>query len=811
MTDLTLFATQDLTAAQTLSQQLFGRSDFFTQLGAFLSLVFQGLGLGLLISIPIGIGLSRIPKYATPFLSAFALLQTIPSLAFLGFCISVLAIVKTDLAIVVAIIYSLFPIILNTYTGIGQVDPRIRDAAKGMGLTGFQVLVQVELPLALPVILDGVRTGAVYAIGMITIAALAGAPGFGGYITAGITVGNISLILLGVVPILIITALLFLGLTGITMLAKRGGSLGLVLGAGLIALMASYGLTQVAVTKIAEQFSQPSTITGGLDETERVELSLGQTWERARDFGWQTFRFVSVVIRGIGLALLLGLPIGIVLTRFENLAQPVISALALIQTIPSLALLGLAIAILPLIGVNAAIFATVVYCLFPIVLNTSTGISQVDARTKDAAKGMGMTDWQVLTKVEIPLALPVIMAGVRTAAMYSIAMVTISTLVGARGLGEYVYTGIANEDGNIILIGVIPILALSFTVFWALGAIAWVADKKGSTGQLVSVVLIFAMSGYAIVEPWVRKPTDILIGTKDFAENRILGEMMKLLIEAEYPEANVELAPNLGDGFLRKSMITGLLDGYPEYTGTLLTSIDALQTKVPVTPEELEKLRKRGFLTEDDVTELQNIADQEEIIFEVVERGMKRKFRIEVLEPFGLNNTYAIVVRPEVAQQKNLEKISDLKAHPELKFNMNRAFIERQDGWKGLVAKYDLKFNTPPSKFIPSLMYRTIAPDSQDPPDAVVGFATDWQIAVYQLKILEDDKKYFPVYDAIPIFQDKILSRYPKIKSAVNKLGGLIDEPTMQELNKQVVVLKRNPTVVAQEFLETNKFLENTR
>ena len=160
---------------------------------------------------------------------------------------------------------------------------------------------------------------------------------------------------------------------------------------------------------------------------------LVSAWERSQDTFWpQTLLFLSLTLRALGLALLIGIPAGTLLTRLPRVAGPVIAVLAMLQTIPSLVLLGL---LIPLVGIGqtAALFAAVVYSLFPIVLNTFVGITQVPAAIRDAARGMGMTDGQILRTVEIPLAMPVILAGVRTGAVYASAMIVISAIVGAGG------------------------------------------------------------------------------------------------------------------------------------------------------------------------------------------------------------------------------------------------------------------------------------------------------------------------------------------------------------------------------------------
>src|SRR5262249_5699189 len=199
---------------------------------------------------------------------------------------------------------------------------------------------------------------------------------------------------------------------------------------------------------------------------------IGQLFEAwcQPDFWDQVGIFVSLVLRGLGIALLIGVPAGIILTRFPRVSSPLIAVLALLQTFPSLALLGLMI---PLVGIGqkAAIFLAVVYSLFPVVMNTYVGITQVPPAIRDAARGMGMTAGQILWHVDLPLALPVVLAGVRTGAVYAIGIVTICALAGVGGLGLYVLRGMERSDNLLIGIGAIPILLLTLALFWGLGGI----------------------------------------------------------------------------------------------------------------------------------------------------------------------------------------------------------------------------------------------------------------------------------------------------------------------------------------------------
>ena len=776
---------------------IFWRSDFWEQFLIFFLLTMRGLGLGLLVSIPIGIVLSRIPKLATPVISVLALVQTIPSLAFLGFCISLLNIVEgATIAITCAVVYSVFPIVLNTFTGISQVDAKLKDAARGMGMTDLQVLWKVELPLAMPVIMAGIRTGAVYAVGMITICAIVGAGGLGGYVTTGISRGDVALTLYGIIAILIFTTVVLAVMAGLAHFAKTNGSQGLIVCSVLIVVMAVYAVGDPLVRSVLSESARQRAGVGG----DLQSATLYETWLKSDDFWRQTGLFLSLTIRGLGIALLFGIPCGLALTRFSRLATPVISILGLVQTVPSLALLGLCASAFALFGPSAAIFATVVYSLLPIVLNTYTGISQVDPRMKDAARGMGMTDLQVLWKVEIPLALPVIMAGVRTAATYSIIMVTIGVLVGARGLGGYIMQGMAREDNSLILLGVIPILTLSLLVFFSLSAIAWFSRVRATLGQIVGTALILLMAGFALAEPFLRpRSADIRIGCKNFPENLILGHILKIMLET-HTNLTVELFPELGSNFAYKSLQSAQIDMYPEYTGTLLTAKDALNMKVPNEP---------NITIQDVVDQRVNtmkliVPKGEGSITTLVRHEMKHTHNAILLEPFGLNNGYAISVPTTLAKKRNLKSIGDLRAHPDLTIVVAEEFIERPDGWIGMKRIYDLR-NKTPRPVLPTFMYKKL---KQGQVDVVIGFATDWQQGVYDINVLADTKGYFPKYLAAPLVRKPILNKHPEIRAVLNRLQGRIDDATIMKLNYAVIKDGRKAEDVAREFLQRAGLLQ---
>src|SRR5262245_8829355 len=394
--------------------------------------------------------------------------------------------------------------------------------------------------------------------------------------------------------------------------------------------------------------------------------SLIDAWTRNQDRFWdQSFVFLSLGLRAVGIALLVGIPVGILLTRAARLSSPVIASLALLQTLPSLALVGLLIAWFG-IGQQAALVVAVVYSLFPIVLNTYVGLTQVPRPITDAALGMGMTPTQLLWKVELPLALPVILAGVRTGAVYAIGIVTVCALVGAGGLGDFIVTGLTRGDDGLVLLGALPILAITLVMFWGLGGIASLAKRNSNLGLALGGGLIALLSVYAALNPLMRpRRADVVIGSKNFTEGVILTEMLRQML-VTHTDLSVNVVPNLGSNLAYKSIKDGRIDLYPEYTGNLLTGRDALNETY--TPGDTSK------------------------ITQLVRERMKQEHGLVLLELFGFNNTYALCVSRSRADELGLERISDLVRTPDLRVVVDLEFMDRPDGWHGLAQTYGFRF-----------------------------------------------------------------------------------------------------------------------
>jgi len=351
----------------------------------------------------------------------------------------------------------------------------------------------------------------------------------------------------------------------------------------------------------------------------------------------QTFEHLGLTVIALAIASFIGVSLGIMLTRNKQIADNVLGGVGVIQTIPSVALLGF---LLPILGIGRtpAIVALFLYALLPIVRNTFTGIEEVNPAIKEAAKGIGMPDLQVLLKVELPLAIPVIFAGIRTATVTTVGVATLCALIASGGLGEFIFRGISLNNVEMILAGAIPAAALALLL--------------------------------------------------DF----LLGLLQKNVAK-----------------YLKQILI--------------------------------------GFV----------------VLFAI--------FLSFLVVPAFFNNSFQAGFTAE--------------------------FMGRPDGYSGLKKHYDFSLNT--VELEAGLMYEAL---KEGKVDVISGFATDGRIKAYDLRVLEDNKTFFPPYYAAPTVRQDTLRKYPELREAFAKVAGKISDEKMRELNYLVDNEKQPTLEVAKSFLD---------
>lgn len=486
-------------------------------------------------------------------------------------------------------------------------------------------------------------------------------------------------------------------------------------------------------------------------------------------------------------AVAVGLPAGVLLTRRAALKRPVLAFANVLQTVPSLALFGLLIP-LPLLGIGArtAVVALVLYALLPVIRNTVAGIEGVDPNVRESAVAMGMTGGQILRMVELPLAAPVILAGVRVAAVTSVGVATIAAAIGAGGLGTYIFRGLRQYDNRLILAGALPAALLALAADYCIGLVERHYGpgrrRAGRTRERILTPGRAAVAGLALTvvfglvyNSW-RAASDqphLLVGSKDFTESIILAEMLAQSLEAR--GLRVERRFELGGNLCHDSLVAGRIDAYPEYTGTAFT---AILKHPPVSDPRA--------------------------VFEQVRREYAEKFGVEVSDPLGFSNDFAILVRGEDARRLNLRTISDAAQHAAgWRAGFGQDFMSREDGYRGLARAYDLRFGERPREMDLSLSYRALA-DRQV--DVIAGNSTDGMIAALGLVQLEDDRRYFPPYEAVILFRRDALARHPVAHDAMRQLAGSISTEEMRRLNYEVDGRKRAPADVVREWRRAKGF-----
>jgi len=487
---------------------------------------------------------------------------------------------------------------------------------------------------------------------------------------------------------------------------------------------------------------------------------------------------IVLVFASIAIAVVIGMPTGILLTRYRSLRSPVLGLANIMQTIPSLALFGFLIP-LPFIGgigARTALVALVLYSLLPIIRNTVTGVLGVEPSVREAAVAMGMTDGQVLRQVELPLAMGVIVTGIRVATVIAVGVTTIAAAVGAGGLGVYIFRGLRQYDNNLLLSGALAAALLALVADFLLGLLEqrFSFDGKGegvSAIQKLLLVLIGLVFVLGVVASFRSAKTEtttqgnrVVIASKDFTESIILAEIAAQLLEAR--GVSVERQFELGGNLPHEALLSGKVDLYPEYTGTAYA---AILHHTPISnPRQ---------------------------VYEQVKQEYATQFGLDISPPLGFENTFAMLVRGEDARRLKLTTISDATPHaPQWRAGMGQDFMSRADGFPGFSKAYGLKFREVREMDL-SLTYIALASKQVD---LIAGNSTEGRIATLDLVQLEDDRRYFPPYEAVYVVRKAALT--PTLSEVLSKLSNAITTDEMRKLNYEVDGNKRDVKEVVREW-----------
>ena len=501
-----------------------------------------------------------------------------------------------------------------------------------------------------------------------------------------------------------------------------------------------------------------------------------------------TKEHIMLTTIAVGLAVLIGVPLGILISYFRKASNTVIGGANVVQAIPSMALLGLAI---PLLGIGSlpAVVIVILYSLLPIIKNTFTGITSIDKDTLESAKAIGLTRVQILMKIRIPLALPIIMAGVRISSVTAVGLMTMAAFIGAGGLGFLIFSGISTTNNGQILAGAIPAAILALIVDYIFGLVEKLVTPisiqstssntkekvlKSRKTQKVILGMVAALLAVMFVSNWIgsfdKSDKTIIIGGKDYTEQFVVVHLMSDMIE-DRTDIRVIRKDNLGGTqVLFGATKSGDVDMYLEYTGTIYG--DTL-----------------GYSPNSDMVE----------VYDVSKNDLKEQFDIDLLKQFNFNNTYVLAVRPETADEYNLSTVSDLAmVSDRLTIGSSLEFLNREDGIIGLEKHYGFTFG---NEVGINGANKYLAIDNRET-DITDAFSTDGLLKKFDLVQLEDDKNFFPPYYAVPLMRSGLLNEYPEIEDVLNELGEVLTNEIMIELNYQVDELQKQPRQVANEFLK---------
>ncbi len=498
---------------------------------------------------------------------------------------------------------------------------------------------------------------------------------------------------------------------------------------------------------------------------------------------------LNMTTLAVFISLLIGVPLGILITRNKILAKIVIGIANVMQSIPCIALLAFSIPFVG-IGTKPAILMVIVYALLPIIKNAYTGITSVDPKTIEVAKGLGISKWKRLFLVELPIAAPFIMAGIRISAVAAVGTMTIAAFAGAGGLGWFINLGLNSRNTMLVLLGAIPASLLALILDFILGKLEKALTSEGllppeliqntpkkerrkKQAGIISICLILIAAPIVSSVHKVFASANekkVVVGTSNYTEALILGYMYKDLIESN-TDIEVESRFNLNGGTVCfDALDTGSIDMFVEYTGTILPNMlhESIDSKDP------------------------------DEVYNKVKELMNSKHDIHISEPLGFNNTYVMSVTPEVAEKYNLHTLSQLfEVAPELRLGCTVEFIQREDCLPLIESEYNTSFKSEDG-LDASIRYAAIESGEVDVIDA---FSTDALLSKSNLVKLEDDVAFFPPYYAVNIVRNDVFEEYPELKDVLSKMDNILTEEEMAALNAKVDIDGETPEKVAHDFL----------
>jgi osmoprotectant transport system permease protein len=473
---------------------------------------------------------------------------------------------------------------------------------------------------------------------------------------------------------------------------------------------------------------------------------------------------LSAAALAVGLAI--SLPVGVYASQRPRLAELVLGIAGIIQTVPSLALLALMVPLLGgMIGFVPAFIALTLYSILPALSNTITGIRGVDPNLVEAARGLGMSDRQKLFRVELPLAAPVIISGIRTATVLVVGTATLVTPVGGTSLGNYIFQGLQTGNQVGVVFGCIATALLAVVMDQLIHLLESSAQQRKPNRAWVALGGLFLVVLGGLYEPMAIAFTPqngerVVVGNLEFTEQHILGVVLTDRLKAS--GLPVKTRRGLAENVQFQALCEGSVDVCVEYTGNIWA----------------REMKEKGF--EDRDTMLKKIG-----------QWLHEKHGVVCLGKLGFENAYALAVTEDLAKQHGLKQIGDLKDRSRnWQIAGDNQFFARPE-WESVKRKYELEFPAP-TELDPALMYGANV-------QVIAVYTSDGRIRAKNLRILEDPKKVFPPYDAV-LLVSRNASNRPEIVEVLKPLLGAVDLDKMRQANLLVDVEKQSVEKAAREL-----------
>ena len=470
---------------------------------------------------------------------------------------------------------------------------------------------------------------------------------------------------------------------------------------------------------------------------------------------------VRVSVTALALGLLVSLPLAIAARNRPLMRALLLGLASIVQTVPGLALLALfyplllALAALSLswfgfgfsaFGFLPAVLALALYSMLPVLRNTITGLNGVEPSILEAAQGVGMTPRQSLMSVELPLALPVMMAGIRTAAVWVIGTATLSTPIGQTSLGNYIFAGLQTQNWVFVLFGCAAAALLALAVDQLLAAIEAGIRARSRVRAIAGGVGIAALVAATLVPSLARPPSTYIVGAKTFAEQYVLSALIAQRLKASGSSAATR--EGLGSNVIFEALVSGNIDVYVDYSGTLWAN-------------QFHR---------------SEIKPRQELLAEL--KTMLARENVTLAGELGFENAYALVMPRKRAQALGIRSITDLASRaPTMSIAADYEFFSRPE-WAALRKAYGLAFRAQ-RQMQPDFMYAAAASGEVD---VIAGYTSDGLIAKYNLVALDDVRHAIPPYDAIVLVAPKRAGDQA-LQAAIKTLLGRIDIATMREAN----------------------------